>query len=285
MGHQPVLLEPIGELLAWDAPIECYIDFTVGGGGHSLALLESNPRPRKILLADQDPYALQMAKESLKIFEPIDWKHTNFRRLASDLPADSIDRAIVDLGVSSFQLDEASRGFSFQKEGPLDMRMNPSEGVPASEFLMTIEEGALSKILWEWGEERQSRRLARKWVEKRAQFDTLTTSQFVEALGFSLESRDRRGRHPLTRVFQALRIAVNDEMGALQDLMSHLPRILKKGGRVGILTFHSLEDREVKWSLREALKPINKKVIIATEDEMERNPRSRSAKLRVFEKH
>jgi 16S rRNA (cytosine1402-N4)-methyltransferase len=265
-------------------------DFTVGGAGHLLALLQSSsPAPKKIFAVDQDLEALETARERLKNFSQTEFIHSNFRHL-KEIIKTPLQRITVDLGVSSHQLDRAERGFSFQKEGPLDMRMNAKAGESAIDWLMHCGEEDLSKIIWELGEEKRSRWFAKKWIDarracpkdERARLGTITG--FLEVFGFRLDSKDRQGRHPITRVFQAIRMHINDELGALDELLLSLPELLAPKGRVAFFTFHSLEDRCVKWGLRGILKPINKKVIIATDEERDRNPRSRSAKLRVYEK-
>lgn len=284
MIHEPVLLEPLIERMAWSEPVEV-ADLTVGGAGHLKALLmHCDIKPSRIVANDQDSFALGKAKEALKEFEPIEWCHGNFRILVPE-NIGQFDRVIVDLGVSSFQLDSGERGFSFQKEGPLDMRMNPEEGEPVWSWLEHCREQELADIIWKYGEERRSRKFARQWCHGGQGKGIKTTQDFVGFFGYRLDSKDHHGRHPLTRVFQALRIFINDEFGALEELLEHLPRLLKPEGRVAIITFHSLEDRAVKWGLRGKLDPINKKVVQAEEEERLRNPRSRSAKLRVYERN
>lgn len=270
--------------MKWDESQHPVIaDFTVGGAGHLFALSQTLPPPQKIYAVDQDPAALAAAKERMKDFSQTQFIHSNFREIQQKI-SEPLDRITVDLGVSSHQLDRAERGFSFQKEGPLDMRMNPEAGVPAFEWLAHCSEADFSKILWELGEEKRSRWFAKKWIEIRRKERIQTTQAFVEAFGFRLDSKDRQGRHPMTRVFQAIRMTINDELGALDELLSSLPKILAPKGRVAFFTFHSLEDRCVKWGLRGILKQLDKKVVIATDEERNRNPRSRSAKLRVFER-
>ncbi|MDB5037994.1 MAG: S-adenosyl-methyltransferase MraW, partial [Bacteriovoracaceae bacterium] len=207
--------------------------------------------------------------------------HSNFRLIKSQIDR-PFDRLFIDLGVSSHQLDRADRGFSFQKDGPLDMRMNPNEGEPISDWLAHCSEDELRDVLFEYGEESRAKFIARKWVDVRRRGPITTTKNFVEALGSSLTAKNPKGRHPLTRVFQALRMKANDEFSVLQELIRDLPEILSINGRVGILTFHSLEDREVKWGLKGRLTPVNKKVLQASREESRENPRSRSAKLRVY---
>jgi 16S rRNA (cytosine1402-N4)-methyltransferase len=282
-AHQPVLVREFLELLRLNRPGLRVADLTVGGGGHLKALLTGSPRPSEIFAMDQDPAALAAAKKNLAPFEPIHWQHGNFRLIRERMTA-PFDRVFVDLGVSSHQLDVAERGFSFQKEGPLDMRMNPEAGEPISEWLTHCSVEELVETFREFGEEPRAKFFARKLDDARRKRRIATTKDLVEALGSSLTAKDHRGRHPLTRIFQALRMKANDELGALADLLHVIPEILNQGGRAGILTFHSLEDREVKWGLKGRLKAINKKVIQASDEEARVNARSRSAKLRVFEK-
>lgn len=283
--HESILVQEILDLLKWTEPVGCLWDGTVGGGGHLRALLAQNPRPQRIVASDQDPESLARAKSTLNSYEPIDWIQENFREVGKKLMG-SVDRMILDLGVSSHQLDAAERGFSFQKDGPLDMRMSPLNPVTAADWLLSCEQKELETVLRDYGEDPYARKVAERWFEVRRDFargQPLTTKSFVEALGFQMDSKTRFGKHPLTRVFQALRMKINDEEGALAEILEDLPKILAPKGRVAILTFHSLEDRQVKWALRGRLKPINKKVIMASAEEQKRNPRSRSAKLRVYE--
>jgi 16S rRNA (cytosine1402-N4)-methyltransferase len=232
---------------------------------------------------DRDLQALKRARERLQEFPKIQFTHARFDDWDQylNLPP---TRVLVDLGVSSFQLDDPERGFSFRKEGPLDMRMDSSQGETASSFLKSAREEEISDVLWKYGEERRSRFYARKLVHERKFKPLETTKDLVEILGCSLESRDRQGHHPLTRVFQALRIHVNDELGAMERLMGSVSEKMAIGGRFAVITFHSLEDRLVKWTMRGLLQAVNKKVIIPSEDEIRDNPRARSAKLRIFEK-
>ncbi len=281
--HVSVLLREMVQYLSWNKAGIRIADLTLGGGGHLRALLEACPEPAEAIAIDQDQDALTQAKQALSQFNSVRYIHSNFRNFAK-VTEGEFDRIIVDLGVSSFQLDEGSRGFSFQKDGPLDMRMNRQEGEPVSDWLAHCDRDELIDIFKTYGEEPRARALAEKWVEARQKAKITTTQGFVEAFGYTFETKTPQGKHPLTRVFQALRIYANDEFGSLQDLLKILPEKLSKGGRIGILTFHSLEDREVKWGLRGRLKPVNKKVIEAQEDEMKLNPRARSAKLRVYEK-
>lgn len=280
--HTPVLLEEVLKTLRWDEARVDVADLTIGGGGHLRALLESSSKPNRVVACDQDLTALEAAKRNLSAFNDIEFHHLNFRDFKT--LEGSFDRIFLDLGVSSHQLDEADRGFSFQKEGPLDMRMDPSRGEPIIEWLMRCDEKTLAEVFEVYGEDPYARKVARKWVEVRFKKKVRTTREFVEALGFSLDSKVRGGRHPLTRVFQALRIQANDEIGALREVLEVLPEKLRPGGRLGILTFHSLEDREVKWGLKGRLEMLTKKPLVASESELHSNPRARSAKLRVYVK-
>lgn len=281
--HDPVLLQVVVEHLRWDFEHALVADLTVGGGGHLEALLAASKDPQKVWAFDQDSGTLQRTQTRMNNYPAIEWVNANFEE-APMIIAQPIDRILVDLGVSSFQLDNPSRGFSFRVEGPLDMRMDTRQKWAASDWLKEAREEELSKVFWEYGEDRQARLWARRLVTERKKRELRTTKDLVEILGFKLDSKDRTGRHPLTRVFQAVRMYVNRELEVLEQLLQALPGMLRPGARVGIITFHSLEDRLVKWSLRETLRPINKKVIVASEEEIRMNPRSRSAKLRVFEK-
>jgi 16S rRNA (cytosine1402-N4)-methyltransferase len=278
--HIPVLCDEVVALLKWDSPGMIVADLTLGQAGHLKALLAASPKPQKIVGVDQDPEAIARCRAVL-CDDSVEFYQMNFSTFLSETPL-QFDRILIDLGVSSFQLDEASRGFSFRRDGPLDMRMNPNQGEPVWLWLEHCSETEFAEVIWRYGEDRQSRLWARRWVQSRKNRSIQTTREFVEALGLKLESKDRRGHHPLTRVFQALRIFINDEMGHLKRALEILPSKLRKNGRLGIISFHSLEDREVKWSLRGKLKALNKKVIQGSEAEKLRNPRSRSAKLRVF---
>lgn len=280
--HQSVLLKESLELMAWDRPGLKIADLTLGLGGHLEAFLKNFPKPSEVWAFDQDPEALSLAKQRLKDFPDIHFVHANFESLREHCSI-RFDRIFVDLGVSSLQLDEPERGFSFRKEGPLDMRMDPSRGRPAWQLLAEVREPELVQILREYGEERRAPVYARRWVRERKKGAIRRTEDFVEALGHRLDSKMPNGMHPLTKVFQAIRIWTNREMDVLDSLLEQVPSWLNKNGRLGIISFHSLEDRRVKWSLKGRLKPLHKKVIQASDEERAQNPRSRSAKLRVYE--
>jgi 16S rRNA (cytosine1402-N4)-methyltransferase len=261
------------------------IDCTLGGGGHSALLLEAHPDWHLIGL-DQDPTARAAAAERLAPFDGrVRIEAANFGAWMP--PADRRAVAVLaDLGVSSPQLDRAERGFSFRAEGPIDMRMNPQAGESVAELLDRVEEGALADLLFQFGDERLSRRIARRLVAEREAkpWRERSTSELAYAVAGCYPPKARHGRiHPATRSFQALRIAVNDELGALERLLQHAPDWLVPGGLLAIISFHSLEDRRVKTAFLadERLERVTRKPLVADEAEAEANPRSRSAKLRV----
>jgi len=259
-----------------------YLDLTVGGGGHSRLILET-AEDVKVTCVDQDEDALKAAKENLAEFgDRVKFIHSNFANY--QFIENSYDGILADLGVSSYHLDNPERGFSFRNTANLDMRMNQQQSLTAGDIINEWDEKELADIFFKYGEERLSRRIARRIVEKRP-FDT--TTELANAIAYSVPPKYRHGRiHPATRVFQALRIAVNDELKALETLIEKAPNALIPGGRIAIISFHSLEDRPVKHGLRNSplLRILTKKPIIATEEEIKQNPRSRSAKLRIAEK-
>ncbi|MFM2080128.1 MAG: rRNA ((1402)-N(4))-methyltransferase RsmH [Cyanobacteriota bacterium] len=270
---EPLLQERGGGLL---------IDCTLGGGGHSALLLEAHPRLRLIGL-DQDPTARAAAAERLAPFgERATIVATNF---ADFTPAEPVLAVLADLGVSSPQLDVAARGFSFRHDGPLDMRMNPAAGETAAELIERLEEGELADLIYAYGEERLSRRIARRLKQQLAEQGPYSgTAALAYAVAGCYPPKARRGRiHPATRTFQALRIAVNDELGVLDRLLAAAPDWLLPGGLFGVISFHSLEDRRVKTAFLadERLERITRKPLVADAAEEERNPRSRSARLRL----
>lgn len=279
--HEPVLVGAILEFLRWDRPVRV-LDLTVGLGGHLSSLLRVNPAPSRVVAYDQDPQALELAAETLAPWKPfVEFRHANF----SEVPTDERwDRILIDLGVSSLQLDDASRGFSFRREGPLDMRMNPTVGRPVCEWLREAREEEIADVIYRYGEEPRSRVFARDLVKARKEQRLETTWDLVTALGYTPESKNREGRHPLTRVFQGLRLWVNQELEVLDEILKKLPVLLAPEGRVSILTFHSLEDRAVKWALKGKLRALTKHVVVGDREEVLKNPRARSAKLRVYEK-
>ena len=262
------------------------IDATVGGGGHSALLLDAHPGWRLIGL-DQDPAARAAAAETLSCFgERVELVATNF---AAYNPKEPVLAVLADLGVSSHQLDAPERGFSFRADGPLDMRMDSEgDGETAAALIDRLDETELADLLFHYGEERLSRRIARR-LKAEGPWDQgeRGTAALAYAIAGCYPPRQRYGRiHAATRSFQALRIAVNDELGVLETLLNQAPDWLVEGGRLAVISFHSLEDRLVKTRFKEdeRLRVISRKPLIATDEEAEANPRSRSAKLRVAER-
>lgn len=259
-----------------------YLDLTVGGGGHSRLILET-AEDVKITAVDQDEDALNAAKENLAEFgNRVKFIHSNFANY--QFPENTYHGILADLGVSSYHLDNPERGFSFRNTANLDMRMNQQQSLTAGDIINEWGEQELADIFFKYGEERLSRRIARRIIEKRP-FNT--TTELANAIAYSVPPKYRHGRiHPATRVFQALRIAVNDELKVLETLLEKAPHALIPEGRIAIISFHSLEDRPVKHGLRNSpsLRILTKKPIIATAAEIKENPRSRSAKLRIAEK-
>ena len=282
MLPQPVL-EAFAELPASGV----VIDATVGGGGHSALMLDAHPGWRLIGL-DQDPAARSAASENLSHFgDRVELVATNF---ANYTPNEPVLAVLADLGVSSHQLDAPERGFSFRADGPLDMRMNSDgDGETAAALIDRLEEGKLADLLFHYGEERLSRRIARR-LKAEGPWDDgeRGTAALAYAIAGCYSPRQRHGRiHAATRSFQALRIAVNDELGALETLLNQAPDWLLEGGRLAVISFHSLEDRLVKTRFKEdeRLRVISRKPLIASDEEAEDNPRARSAKLRIAERH
>ena len=281
--HVPVLADAV---LAGFAclPAGLLIDCTLGGGGHSALLLQANPGLR-LLGLDQDPSARAAAAERLAPFgDRVTIVAANF---ADYVPAEPAVAVLADLGVSSPQLDVAARGFSFRLEGPLDMRMNPERGETAGELLDRAGESELADLIYAYGEERLSRRIARKLKEQGPWGNAEQprhTAELAYLVAGCYPPAARRGRiHPATRTFQALRIAVNDELGVLDKLLLSAPNWLEPGGLLAVISFHSLEDRRVKTSFLadDRLERVTRKAIKASPEEAEANPRSRSARLRI----
>ena len=287
-AHLPVLTDAVRQVFAalpagaGEAPPRL-IDATLGGGGHSALLLEDHPRLEVIGL-DQDATARAAAAARLAPWaDRLRIVATNFAAYSPDAPVQAV---LADLGVSSPQLDRPERGFSFRAEGPIDMRMNPEAGETAAELLDRLEEGALADVLFQFGDERLSRRIARRLVAEREvkPWAERSTSELAYAVAGCYPPKARHGRiHPATRSFQALRIAVNDELGCLERLLQRAPDWLLPGGVLAIISFHSLEDRLVKRAfLGDArLERITRRPVVADAAEAEANPRSRSAKLRL----
>lgn len=281
-------------------PGQTFVDCTLGGGGHSEALLAAGAA---VIGIDQDPAAIAAATERLAVYgDSFTAVQQNFRHLPEildQLGIEHIDGILADLGVSSTQLDQAERGFSFRHDGPLDMRMDPSTGISAAEWLNNSEQDEIARVLYEYGEERASRRIAKAIVAQRQLQAFERSSQLADLIAQCLPKTG--AKHPATRSFQAIRIAINDELGALEDLLQAAPTYLKSGGTLAIITFHSLEDRIVKHFLKHrscpsidrpewpAARPnpdyqfnlINRKATAPTNQEIQSNPRSRSSKLRA----
>jgi 16S rRNA (cytosine1402-N4)-methyltransferase len=295
--HVPVLLAEVIAGLA-PRPGGRYIDGTLGGGGHAAAILEASAPDGRLLGIDADPAALAAAGARLAPFGArATLVHGNFRDLvglaqvAETVPVDGI---LLDLGISSYQLDTPERGFSFQADAPLDMRMDPTADETAADLVNTVPEGALADLIYRYGEERGSRRIARLIAEARRKRPITTTGQLAAIVERALGGR--RGKvHPATRTFQGLRIAVNRELESLEAVLPQAVELLRPGGRLAVIAFHSLEDRIVKQFFRREsgyggaevsarLRIVTKKPIEAGEEEARANPRARSAKLRIAER-
>ena len=266
-----------------------YVDCTFGGGGHSSYILNKY-KDIKIVAFDQDTDSLKRFNENpdlQKYKDRIIFCHDNFRNIEKNLEKLSIKKVngvLADLGVSSKQLDDKTRGFSFESDDFLDMRMNKEQDLTAYEVVNTFNKEKLQDIFFKYGEESFSKQIAQKIVEERVKGTIKTCNQLKDII---CKVKWAKGKiNPATKVFQALRIYVNDELGILQEMLNSLPKVLDTGARATILTYHSLEDRIVKQTFKEitGLKIVNKKVIVADEQEVKENPRSRSAKLRVAEK-
>jgi 16S rRNA (cytosine1402-N4)-methyltransferase len=260
----------------------------VGLGGHSYEIAKRLGAPGHLIGFDKDPAALERAREKLTALdEPpeITLIHGSFAEVAERIAPASLDGLMADLGVSSLQLGDAARGFSFQAEGPLDMRMNPMSGETAEQVVNHLDERKLADVIYEFGEERRSRRIARAIVRSRP---ICTTQHLVEVISTAARSMKHERIHPATRTFQALRIFVNRELDDLKALLEAAPSVLKPGGRLVVISFHSLEDRIVKDALRggkdKYFSVLTKKPLTASEEEIDRNPRSRSAKMRAAER-
>ncbi len=301
-GHIPVLYE---EVLAWLQPRSggLYVDATLGGGGHAKGILMASQPDGRLMGLDADPSALSYASKVLSPFgDRVTLRTANFRQLgavAAALGIGQVDGILIDLGMSSRQLDNAQRGFSFSLDGPLDMRMDQEQGQSAADLVNNLPEAELSEILWRYGEERRARRIARAIVAARP---LTRTGQLTDLVARVVGRREKI--HPATRTFQALRIAVNDELGALSQALPQARDLLRPQGRLAVIAFHSLEDRLVKQFYRQeardcacppelpvcmcehqaTLKVLTPKPVRPTVGEIDQNPRSRSARLRVAER-
>ncbi|MDB6121926.1 MAG: Ribosomal small subunit methyltransferase [Pedosphaera sp.] len=304
-NHNPVMVAEVLDALNVK-PGGRYVDGTVGGGGHAAAILARSAPNGWLFGCDRDGVAVEAAQARLAEFAGrFEIQRGNYAELVGMQKPGSYDGVLLDLGVSSVQLDSAGRGFSFQQNGPLDMRMDTRQGLTAAELVNRASADELAKIFWELGDEPQGRRFARAIENERQQRPFETTGQLAGLIE-RLAPRFGRKAHPATRVFQALRIAVNDELGALRRGLAEAVKILKPGGRLAVITFHSLEDRMVKEFGRERsrdytfegevdvpelrkprtpeLKWVQRKAVKPGEPELAENPRSRSAQLRIMEK-
>jgi 16S rRNA (cytosine1402-N4)-methyltransferase len=290
--HVPVLSKEAIDFLAIPRGGTC-IDCTVGLGGHSFEIAKRLGAPGHLIGVDKDPAALEIAEKRLTAEGHEDWPkvelvHGSFAEVATDQPPRSLDGMLADLGVSSLQFDSAARGFSFQADAPLDMRMNTMSGRTAEQVVNHLDERELADVIYEFGEERRSRRIARAIVRSRPIRSTAHLAEVISAAARPMKSGKHR-IHPATLTFQALRIFVNRELDDLRELLEAAPQKLKPGGRIVIISFHSLEDRIVKDAFREGAKQgyyelLTKKPVTASEEEVDRNPRSRSAKLRAAQR-
>jgi 16S rRNA (cytosine1402-N4)-methyltransferase len=263
-----------------------YADATLGGGGHAEAILEASAPDGRLIGIDRDPQAIEAARERLSRFGDratlVHGEMADALAIIREAGAERVDGIIADLGVSSPQLDQPTRGFSLSSEGPLDMRMDPTSGETARELLDRVDQEELANLLYRYGEEKKSRRVARSILRARDEGRLETTTDLRSACVRALGPKRRR-IDPATRTFQALRIAVNGELDQLEALVRDLAEILRDEGVAVIISFHSLEDRIVKWAFRNdaLLTPLTKKPRVASEEEQRDNPRSRSAKLRA----
>ena len=306
-GHVPVLFDEVMEALAVK-PDGTYVDGTTGGGGHSSGICERLSAKGHLVAVDRDTEALAAAEKRL---EPYGCRktfvHANYSDIAAIKAASrgKVQGILLDLGVSSYQLDNPERGFSYMNDAPLDMRMDASDRLTAYEVVNGYSEEDLARIIKDYGEERWARRIAEFIVRERKSAPIGSTDRLTEIIKAAIPAKARRtGPHPAKRTFQAIRIEVNDELGHLREAVEKLPNLLESGGRIAIITFHSLEDRIVKTEFERRLDPctcpkefpvcvcgkkadvkrVTKKPVVPTEAETSENPRARSAKLRVLEK-
>ena len=290
--HEPVLLREVLALLDLK-PGEVVIDATLGRGGHAREILKKIGAKGRLIGIDQDPEALERAKQNLKAFPQVDYVERNFSELDEILKClnlKQVHAVLLDVGVSTEQLEEASRGFSFLKEGPLDMRMDSRRSLRARDLVNDLSQGELEKLFRTYGEERWAKRIAGTLCRERAERPIETTGELVRIIHKAVPRRFHFGaRHPATRVFQALRIRVNEELKALESVLPQALQALGPGGRLAVISFHSLEDRIVKqtfraWAREGEVQILTPKPVRPAEEEIQRNPRSRSARLRAVRK-
>jgi 16S rRNA (cytosine1402-N4)-methyltransferase len=289
--HEPVLLAETMQLLD-PSRGGLFVDCTVGLGGHTGGLLAAGAS--RVIGLDRDPTALALASESLAAWgDRVELVHADYRQLGDVLDArgvDGVDGALADLGVSSMQFDMEGRGFSFRRDEPLDMRMDQTSGPTVADLLQRVDEQELANVIFQFGEERFSRRIARGVVEARRLSPVATTGQLAQIVRRAVPRRGYQRIDPATRTFQALRIWVNRELEGLDAFLVETSRRLRAGGRLAVITFHSLEDRVVKHTFRAlaageaALRILTRKPVTPAEAEVGRNPRARSAKLRAIER-
>lgn len=304
-SHVPVLLNEVLSGLNLKKG-GAYVDGTVGGGGHSLALLQALSGDCELTCIDRDVEALAAARQRLLAYPHVRFVHANFHDAKEYIKPGSLDGALLDLGVSSWQLDSAQRGFSYHEEAPLDMRMDQTQGQTAADWLNQTPEKEMAKALYDYADERWAARIAKIIVEMRAQSPFKTTKDLVVAVDRAIPKAVRRkdDGHPARRAFQAVRIAVNEELAPLTQALDDFMDLLKPGGRLCVITFHSIEDRLVKRAFvnmkNPCVCPVNSPICVCgkqptgllpkgfpaapSQEEIEQNPRARSARLRVVEK-
>ena len=293
VGHVSVLLKEAIDFLAIRRD-GTYIDATLGLGGHSSEIVSRLSPQGHLIGFDKDTNALELARQKLSRVggdsrPKITLHHASYADIAEHVPPASVDGILADLGVSSLQFGDPARGFSFQADGPLDMRMDPQGERTADQVVNRMGEEELANVIYEFGEERRSRRIARAIVRARPIRSTAHLAQVISAALRSMKHGAHERIHPATTTFQAIRIFVNRELDDLKALMQAAPGVLKPGGRLVVISFHSLEDRIVKDAVRDGAKAgiynvLTKKPLTATEEEIDRNPRSRSAKMRAAER-
>lgn len=304
--HKPVLLDECIEGLKIN-PNGIYVDGTLGGAGHSKVIASKLSNKGLLIGIDRDCEALEAAKNNLSQYQNVKYVHGNhddIKSILNNLEIEQVDGILLDLGVSSYQLDEKSRGFSYIGENQLDMRMDKTQSLTAKDIVNTYTEEKLAEIIYEYGEERFAKNIAKNICIARKENEIETTSQLVKIIENSIPKSKQKDGHPAKRTFQAIRIEVNDELRPLYNTVKNSIDCLKKGGRLCIITFHSLEDRAVKQAYIDAVgkctcppdlpycvcnykslgKIVNKKPIIASNNELKENSRAQSAKLRIFEK-
>ena len=304
--HEPVMLKECIEALNIN-PYGIYVDGTLGGAGHSIEILKRLSPNGKLIGIDRDEEALKASEKRLKDFKNVTYIHGNhddIQEILQDLGIQEVDGILLDLGVSSYQLDEKSRGFSYMSDNILDMRMDTSKGITAKDVINTYSEEQLSDILWKYGEEKFSKQIAKNICKVRKEKEITTTKELVEIIEKTIPRAMQKDGHPAKRTFQAIRIEVNNELEPLYKTIENSVHCLKQRGRLVVITFHSLEDRLVKNAMLDMQgkctcpkdlpycicgyksfgKIINKKTIIATEEEQKRNSRAKSAKVRIFER-